>query len=151
MLLGPMFVRPNWMANLTRDSHVSVLVEEAATPFSRPTQNVHTGATPYIDEQSTSDEAVTRKHHNENTTTAFHVLVHSSCLSSNAYSRTHLPRYSQAHFLTISSGIRTHDTCKNILGNAQIVGRNLKMKVRGPIWAVWGGSNRALHQYPSFF
>ena len=35
-------------------------VEKAATPFSRPTQYVHTGATAYIDEQSTLDEAVTR-------------------------------------------------------------------------------------------
>ena len=35
-------------------------VENAATPFSRLTQYVHMGAAAYIDEQSTSDEAVTR-------------------------------------------------------------------------------------------
>ena len=92
-------------------------VEKAATPFSRPRKFVHMGATAYIDEQSPSDKAVSRwrplrKSHN----CFFHVSVYISCLSSSAYSRTHFPRYSQAHFPTISSGIRTPDTCKNIFG-----------------------------------
>ena len=28
---------------------------------------------------------------------------------------------------------------KNTLGNAQNFGRDVKMKVRGPTWTVWGG------------
>ena len=83
-------------------------VEKAATPFSRPRKFVHMGATAYIDEHN---RLWTRPYlfgdHYENPTTVFHVLVHGSCLSSSAYSRTHLQRYSQANVPTISCGIRT--------------------------------------------
>ena len=104
-------------------------VEKAATPFSRPKKFVHMGATAYIDEQSPSDEAVSRRRPNMQIPDRFfscfglQQLSILNCVLTNTFAE-------QDHFPTISSGVRTPDTCKNIIGNVQFSEGMWKIRVR---------------------
>ena len=118
-----------------------VHVENAATSFSFPTwdvvDHIHKDTAAYIDEHSRLwtrpyhdvDQMKKkrwqplRKSHNGFPCFGLQQLSILNCVLTNTFAE-------QAHFPTISSGIRTPDTCKNILGNVQFSEGIWKIRVR---------------------